>query len=665
MTKKNKTNSIISHLRAVKRKKEDDSVSINAAKEEKPSKIVKKKFRWPLSPKVTGILLVVVLLPVVLLSILGIYTYTKVKTIQAQVASTELLARETYNALKAQDLILANQKLGETKENIDKISAVYSQLKIYSYSPFRAYYLDGEHALGAAYAGIAAGRLMLDTIEPYADVLGFAGEGSFTEGTAEDRIVKIIETMDKVTPALDEVASHLTLVKQNLAEINGERYPFTIRGQNVAELIAQAQMWSDTAVVAVSDVKPLLEVLPSVAGLDEEKKYLVIFQNDAEIRPTGGFITAYGILRVDKGKVSQEKSEDIYALDEKFNSRIPAPAPILTYLDNINYWHLRDMNLSPDFKVSMDTFMEYYKTIPGEPAGEIDGIFAVDTQVLAALIEVLGPTEVPGFGTYTADIDPRCDCPQVIYELEDFATRPRAYLRDDRKSFLGPMLQTLLQKAYSSPNALWPRLFEVAVTKVLEKHVVFYMFDPAAQAAAEQVGVAGRIKDFSGDYLHISDTNLGGAKSNLFITEQVDLNVTSSDQGTENSLEVTYRNPAKASNCNLEAGQLCLNGIYRNWVRFYLPLGAELVESQGLEDGSVKVSEDLGKTVVEGFFKFAPLSQAKVRLVYKHDYAPTDEYQLLIQKQPGKKNTEYTVTFNQVDQEVFELKMDRELAFEI
>lgn len=665
MTKKNKTTSIIAHLRSVKTKKVVADQTKAKLEVDSDKKTPKPKWRWPLSKRITVGLAVVVVIPLVLLTTLGLYTYTKVKSIQAQVATTEVLARETYNALKAQDLILANQKLGETKENLDEISQIYGQLKIYAYSPFRAYYLDGEHALGAAYSGIAAGRLMLDTIEPYADVLGFAGEGSFTEGTAEDRIVKIIETMDKVTPALDEVAGHLRLVNQNLAAINGERYPFTIRGQNVAELIAQAQVWSDTAVVAVEDVKPLLEVLPSVAGLDEEKKYLVIFQNDAEIRPTGGFITAYGILRVDKGKVSQEKSEDIYALDEKFNSRIPAPAPILTYLDNINYWHLRDMNLSPDFKVSMDKFMEHYKTIPGEPANEIDGIFAVDTQVLAALIEVLGPTEVPGFGTYTADIDPRCDCPQVIYELEDFATRPRAYLRDDRKSFLGPMLQTLLQKAYSSPNALWPRLFEVAVTKVLEKHVVFYMFDPAAQAAAEQVGVAGRIKDFSGDYLHISDTNLGGAKSNLFITEEVKLDVTSTSAGTENSLEVTYRNPAKASNCNLEAGQLCLNGIYRNWVRFYLPLGTELVETQGLEEGSVKVSEDLGKTVVEGFFRFAPLSQAKVRVVYKHNYIPSDEYRLLIQKQPGKKNSEYTVTFNQVEQEVFELMMDRELAFEL
>ena len=63
-------------------------------------------------------------------------------------------------------------------------------------------------------------------------------------------------------------------------------------------------------------------------GKDKPRKYLVLFQNDAELRPTGGFLTGFAVIQVDKGKISVIQSDDIYKLDEKFPKRIPAPDPI-------------------------------------------------------------------------------------------------------------------------------------------------------------------------------------------------------------------------------------------------------------------------------------------------------------------------------------------------
>jgi len=671
MTKK--TNSILEQVKSKKQssqevktsKQTDPTTKSEQALPKENHQVKKTRFSKKRTLKIFGIIGLVFLVPVLVLAIAGLATYFPAKSIQAKIGEAEVLGRATYDALKGQDLTLANQNLTETKNKLAEIKSEYNKLAWYKYTPLRMYYLDGERVLASADAGTNAGNILLDTLEPHADVLGFTGEGSFTGGTAEERIVKIIETLDQVTPALDEIATELKEVQNNLNEINPDRYPVEVRGRQVSEWISLAQNLTDTAVIGVTDVKPLLEVIPSVAGIDEEKKYLVLFQNDAELRPTGGFLTAYGVLRVEKGKVFQETSDDIYSLDEKFNSRLKPPAAISKYLDNVFYWYLRDMNLSPDFKTSMDTFMEHYKEIPNEPADQIDGIVAVDTQVLTDLIKILGPTDVPGFGTFTADIDPRCDCPQVIYELEDYATRPRAYIRTDRKAFLAPMLQTLLLKAYGAPRQTWPQLFEVVVNNVLQKHVLFYMFDETAQAAAEQVNIAGRIQEYDGDYFHVNDTNFGGAKSNLFITEEVEHEITVADGQVNRTVEVTYKNPAPSSNCNLEAGALCLNGVYRDWVRFYLPLGAEITETLGFEEGSVETSEDLGKTVVEGFFKFPPQSQSKIKISYTIPYSPEDQYKLLIQKQPGKIAPKYTVTFNQVEQQEFDLKTDKEVFFEL
>ena len=162
-----------------------------------------------------------------------------------------------------------------------------------------------------------------------------------------------------------------------------------------------------------------------------------MFQNDAELRPTGGFLTAYATMSILKGKITPGVSEDIYTLDAGFKKKIPAPDPIKKYLPLVYTWNLRDMNLSPDFKDSMDTFTLHMRDSTAEP--EYDALIAIDTEVPVRILKVLGPIGVPGYGgKFSADIDPRCDCPQVIYELENIITRPTYEIREGRKSILGP-----------------------------------------------------------------------------------------------------------------------------------------------------------------------------------------------------------------------------------
>lgn len=615
--------------------------------------------------KKTKIVLTALLVPLAILALAVLASAYPAYRLSKSLPRLEASAREAYTAAKSQDLVTAKDKLSQTKLDFETVAKNYRLLAWYKFTPLRWHYQDGERLIAAGRVGLESGSLLVDTIEPYADVLGFTGEGTFAGGTTEDRIIKILETLGKVTPAFDQISQNLQTVNHELSQINPNRYPFSIKSRQVPELIKNAQAVANTASTTLDEFRPLIEVLPAVAGLEDDRRYLIMFQNDAEIRATGGFMTAYGIVRIDKGRVFQERSDDIYSLDEQFNSRLKPPEAIQKYLPLVFYWHLRDMNMSPDFKTSMDTFLEHYQTLPNPP-DDLDGIIAVDTQVLTDLIRVLGPIEVPGFDTYTAEIDPRCDCPQVIYELEDFATRPVAYVRDDRKAFLVPMMQTIIAKAYGAPKNVWPNLFQTVIGNIQQKHVIFYLFDDAAQQAVEQSGIAGRIVDTDTDYLHINDTNFGGAKSNLFITEEIQDAITTTDSGTSHELSVTYKNPAPASNCNLEAGQLCLNGTYRDYVRFYLPLGSTVTESLGFQEDSVKTYDELGKTVVEGFFQFAPQSQAKLKLIYTTPYKPQDsQYRFLIQKQPGKKTPQYTLTFNGVDQQQFSLATDQEITFDL
>ena len=193
---------------------------------------------------------------------------------------------------------------------------------------------------------------------------------------------------------------------------------------------------------------------------------------------------------------------------------------------------------------------------------------------------------------------------------------------------------------------------------------MLYFFDEKGQKAAEDFNAAGRIKEYDGDYLHINDCNFAGAKSNMFIKENIEQKIEVGSDGTvTKTLTIDYKNPEPASDCNLEKGDLCLNGPYRNWFRIYVPQGSELIESSGSEV-EMETYDGLGKTVFEGFFgdthPLRPLGSAKVVLKYKLPFKIEDEYRLFIQKQPGTDGYQYSLEFEDQTEE-FELTTDKEI----
>jgi hypothetical protein len=410
------------------------------------------------------------------------------------------------------------------------------------------------------------------------------------------------------------------------------------------------------------EIKPVVEVLPSVLGFPDKKKYLILFQNDGELRPTGGFITAYSIFDLESGKARATRSDDIYSLDTKLGNKLKAPDVLKEYL-NVQAYHLRDMNLSPDFKTSMEEFLKYYESIKG--TDPVDGVIAIDTKVLKSLIDVLGPIEVPGFGRFSNDNDPRCNTPQVICALEYIVDEPIPDIVANRKStILGPMMQELMFKAYGSPKQQWPALFQMLITSLKEKHTLLYFKNEKNQKASETFGSAGQIKDFDGDYLAVVDANLGGAKSNLYVRSEIEQKIEKTDSGLVKEVTITYVHPEPMDDCNLERkGGLCLSGILRDYIRIYVPKGSELIEGLGSET-EITTSEDLGKTVFSGFFQLrGDGGRAKIVLKYRLPASLNKStLPVLIQKQAGVDELPIRTVSSQ---EVKELKLRQDQQFEI
>ncbi|MCL5675839.1 MAG: DUF4012 domain-containing protein [Patescibacteria group bacterium] len=629
-------------------------------KENKPeeNKVVTKMIKR--KKILAGVFLAFVIL--VLVTIFGVVV--PAKAVLSSVNSVKAAAKEAYDAAKAQNIDLTQEKLTATRKALTDTQNKLQALAWTQYVPVAGgYYSDTQHMIKAGFYGLDAAGIVTEELKPYADLLGLKGKGSFVGGSAEERIQTAVGAMEKVTPKLKDIQGKLAAIREEIDHVDPNRYPDSIGSLKIKSNIVTVKRLVDQTDQFFGDARPLLEVLPKLLGQPDEQKYLVLFQNDKELRSTGGFITAYAILRIDKGKINVESSDDIYNLDAKITKKVSAPAPILKYLPLVPVWNLRDTNISPDFYVSMQNFLALYNSIPGKTA--VNGIVAIDTQFLVDVMNVLGP--IPVYGTeFTTKTVPQCNCSQVIYELELYADERVGYARGQRKDIIGALMGSIMHKALSSsPKIYWGPLFQTGLKDLAEKHVLVYLMDNSAQKAVEALNYGGRIRDYSGDYLHINDTNFAGAKSNMYVAETVAQKIDIAADGTiTKTVTLDYKNPQPPSDCNLEHGGLCLNGLLRDWVRIYVPKGSILKDSKGSE---VKMSagEDLGKTVFEGFITVRPQGVAQMVITYQLPFKAEKgkPYQMLIQKQPGTTANQYTISINGKQTDSFGLDTDKELSY--
>ncbi|OGH42527.1 MAG: hypothetical protein A3H79_01895 [Candidatus Levybacteria bacterium RIFCSPLOWO2_02_FULL_36_8b] len=609
------------------------------------------------------------------LFIFGLILVSPVQKTYSDAKATFAQVKITVDALKKQNIELASSELDKTKKSLIQTQKSLDAMGYLKFIPVvNIYYADIRHLAKAGFYGLDAARVLVDSVKPYADVLGLKGQGSFVGGTASQRIQTAVTTMGKITPHIDDIVVQMEGARKEIDAVDPNRYPSFFGGEKIRKGLTQIKQLVDQGVAFASDARPLIKILPSLLGDPKEKKYLVLFQNDKELRPTGGFITAYAVFRIDKGIIHVDRSGDIYALDNGIFGKPKAPAPILKYLPKVPLLNLRDSNLSPDFITSMDSFNTLY-----EKASEyvdVDGIIALDTNVLVSTIKILDDEVYAGGVKFTSKTDLRCDCPQVIYELERLISTPKsvdlkvttlAAVQAQRKDLIGVLLYAIMDKALrSSPKLYWGPLFQDMLTQVQQKHVMFYIYNKDAQVGIEALNAAGRIRSFEGDYLHINQANFGGAKSNLFVQEAVSQNYEVANDGViTKKIAINYKNPHAPSDCNLERGNLCINAVLRDWIRIYVPLGSKLIGSKGSEV-QMTTYDELGKTVFEGFLTVRPLGSAAFSISYTLPFKVKDKnLPLYIQKQPGTGGNEYTLEVKGSKVDNFKLLTDKEIKIKL
>ena len=466
-----------------------------------------------------------VLVVLFLLGVAGYFLFfLPYQRIKAKAMVLVASAKEMKTIFSQNDIDLLDNKL---KEFSKKYADFEKEAKTLYWVSFIPYISDFKNGVEAGNYLIKAAQEAVVAVTPYADLIGFKkGQSSFVEKSAENRLQTAVLTLEKMLVKVDAISSDIAEAEKRIKKIDPSRYPEKLGKLKLKSTLQNAKEQFDGLSSLFVDAKPLVKRIPEMFGKDEEKTYLVLFQNDKELRATGGFLTAYAIFRVEKGKIKIERSEDIYTLDNGISHPV-APREILTYHKGVSTFNIRDSNLSPDLPTSIGLFNSLYNKSSSRV--KYDGVILVDSKILVDMLTIFGDTDAGGV-RFSAQTDKRCDCPQVLYKLFDMVDRPVNYIKENRKGILGELMYALFYKAIGfSPSKYWGTLAQQMFKNIQEKHILLYFIDKDLQTSVEKLNFAGRVRSYQGDFLYVNNVNFAGAKSNLFVSVSINSKTKTND----------------------------------------------------------------------------------------------------------------------------------------
>lgn len=417
----------------------------------------------------------------------------------------------------------------------------------------------------------------------------------------------------------------------------------------------------------------LLERAPLLLGAESPKKYLVLAQNNDELRPTGGFITAVGVVQVNRGEIQMNWFGDSLSADDLNLIHPSPPLPLQKYMW-ASQWLLRDANWYAHFPTSADVAQSMYARDHGV---RTDGVIAVDMRFLPLLVQAVPGLELGGV-TLTRD--------NVIGEIKanwkplppsDYMTSE--WFSAERKNFLGDLLRAVI--AHMEDGSVRPATLAQAILFGLNGKVVqLYFNDAAAQQAVVSAGWGGAIQPGGADYLSVIDSNVGFNKVNARVTREIFYTVRLRESGGDATAEILYHNPSRpeSDGCDLlrqhkDATYLSMeHSCYWNYVRVLTPRFTQLISARGVSDAGYADDID-AVTAFGGYLLVNRNSDARVQFHYSlpNTILQDSVYALQLQTQAGtaaepiRVRVEYpaswkihntTDDFNRVDDHTIEIQ---------
>jgi hypothetical protein len=283
------------------------------------------------------------------------------------------------------------------------------------------------------------------------------------------------------------------------------------------------------------------ELLNTALGIDETQTYLILSQNNDELRPSGGYIGTWGWIRVRRGQVT-----DYAYFPTTEDTPSPPPASMAGEV-NVPEWWIQfdqpvyaawDGSWHTDFPATAELAAWYYNN-GDNPLVPVDGVIAVDITAIEFLVDALGEVYVPEYDTTVATDNFR----ETVYQIRADRDVPQ-----DHKLFLTALFSQVIGQWQQSESGTRSQINRALLRALDEKHLMIYSMDNLVQDALVDLDWAGsQNRAASDDYLMVADANLGNKSSSSVIRQVTYDAVIAADGSSENRISVLYDFPATAA----------------------------------------------------------------------------------------------------------------------
>jgi hypothetical protein len=383
---------------------------------------------------------------------------------------------------------------------------------------------------------------------------------------------------------------------------------------------------------------------------DKEKTFLIMLQNEAELRPGGGFLGQYAIVKIKNGEVVSTFVEDANLLDQRITAKIPAPYPFERMMQ-IRNWKFRDSNFSPDFPTNVEK-AKYFLRLAGKSSSGFDGVIAVNSQVFNDVFGVTGPITVPGYsGEYNSENASR----KLEEQVEKLYLMNPEIDTQNRKAILKKMAPLIMEKLFTIGNIT--SVANLFHNELKDRNVMINFTDPELQKLIESVFWDGSVPTaWTGDYLMAVDANMGALKSDFFIKREMSYDIDLTQPKPQVTLKIKYTHTAPYGDWR--------TSDYHSYLRVYVPEGATFLASTMVS--KISESKEFGKTYF-GFMCHVLIGRetnSEIKYELPEKFA-VEDYRLLIQKQSGAGEVPVTVHVKTKDNDYTqEQKLVNNLKFE-
>lgn len=544
----------------------------------------------------------------------------------------------------------AYKNFGEISLQLDSLGGILVDAS--KYVPFLSKLSSGSHLAEAGKDISRVGVLSTSIIENLGQAKNPLSSG--------DESVSYLKILQDTSANAREIAFLLEDANQNLADVNVEDIPeeqrakFSTIKNKLPEITAFVKNFADNG-----------QIFSDVLGGNGPRKYLFLFQNNQEMRATGGFIGTYGVMDISNGRIKKFFVDGVFNPDGQLIEKIVPPAPIQKISAA---WSLHDSNWFPNFPTSAEEAMLFYEKTGGPT---VDGVIAMTPSVMQKLLEITGPIELP---KYDVTIDENNFVEKVQQEVEvDYDKE-----LNQPKKILADLAPIMLDKIFNANNfSDIARMVKILSESFNEKQILVYSKNYEIEEMLSNLGWSGEILKTQKDYVSVINTNINGFKTDGVIQEKIGHQAEIQPDGTiVDTLTIVRQHNGG------QADFEWWNKVNSDYMRVYVPRGSQLISAEGqtrefnsppldysalgfkrdalvqMEEDSIKIDEASGtrvyenadKTVFANWVYVSPQETVTVKYKYLLPFKieidgktkPADTYSLLAQKQSGSIGSEFS-----------------------